>query len=336
VIRSITILLLLGLFFGGCSTQKVGHITLKSIKPNYAFTSDSIPAIPNYKDTDFWYLYQDDIESEIDVFFVHPTMYLSEENWNQPLEDSLVTAKTYRKSIRSQALLFDSIANLFAPRYRQATFYSFFDTDSNGVKALNVAYEDIKKAFIVYMSEVNNDRPLIIAGHSQGAFLAIRLLKEKEIQDLIGDKLIVAYLIGWPVLESDLKEIPYSFCQEADQTDCLCSWNTQKAHATLSSLSYAKGEKRYSTNPLSWTSDDKYYDKSYNHGALILKKDSMIFRPNYVGARNYKGILAIDRPKGKKELGIPRLSRNYHVYDIAFFYRNIQENALRRKEVFLK
>lgn len=334
--RYFSILIILFLSFEGCSTQQVGRVTLKGIKPSYAFVADSIPEKPDYKDVDYWYLYQYSEEHEVDVFFIHPTMYLSDQNWNQPLDDSLVTAKTFRKSIKSQALLFDSLANVFAPRYRHATFYSFFDPDNNGIQALDVAYEDIKEAFTVYMTEVNNDRPLIIAGHSQGSFLGIRLLKDKEIQDLIGDKLIVAYLIGWPVLESDSKEMPYSFCQTADQIDCICSWNSQKAHATVTSRSFGKGENRFSTNPLSWTMDSEYYDNSYNKGAMLLKGDSLIYRANYIGARNYKGILAIDRPKSKKELGIRRFSRNYHVYDIAFFYRNIQENAKRRKEVFLK
>ena len=334
--RQLTILFLLFLILGSCSTQKIGQLTLKGIKPDYTFNIDSIPAKPDYSSAEYWYLYQKEKESDVDVFFIHPTMYLSEQNWNQPLEDSVVTAKTCRKSIKSQALLFDSIANVFAPRYRHATFYSFFDADSNGVKALEVAYEDIKEAFLTYMEELNDNRPLIIVGHSQGSYLGIRLLKEKEIQELIGDKLIVAYLIGWPVLESDLKELPYLFCEDEDQLSCICSWNTQKAHATVTSRSYAKGEKMYSTNPLSWTSDNEYYDKSYNKGAMILKGDSLIYRANYVGARNYKGILAIDKPKNKKKLGIKRFSRNYHVYDIAFFYRNIKENARRRVEVFLK
>ena len=92
----------------------------------------------------------------------------------------------------------------------------------------------------------------------------------------------------------------------------------------------------YSTNPLSWTTDEKYYGPSYNLGAEILNGDSLFYMPNYIGARNYKGILAIDRPKDKKDLDIRRNSGNYHIYDVAFFYRNIQENAKLRKRMYFE
>jgi len=319
-----------------CSTQKIARVALRKIKPDYDFNKDSIPREPIYSEIDDWYLFQNKGQNEMDVFFLHPTTYMKKDNWNQLLGDSLISQKTIRKSIKSQAMLFDSIANLYAPRYRQATFYSFFDADSNGVEALDIAFSDVKKAFKYYMANENKGKPLIIAGHSQGSYLALRLLKDKEIQDLIGDKLVIAYLMGWPVLEHDLAEIPYSFCQDSLELSCLSSWNAQKAHSYFSIREYAKGEKMYSTNPLSWTLDENYYDKSYNKGALILKKDSLIFRPHYIGARNYKGILAIDRPRDKKELGIKRHSGNYHIYDVAFFYRNIQENAALRKRIFLE
>ena len=99
---------------------------------------------------------------------------------------------------------------------------------------------------------------------------------------------------------------------------------------------YANGVKMYSTNPLSWTTDENYYGPSYNLGAMILNGDSLIYRPHYIGARNYKGILAIDRPKEKGILNIRRHSGNYHIYDVAFFYRNIQENAKLRKRMYFE
>lgn len=319
-----------------CSTQKFAQITLKKINPKYTFTVDSIPTPPDYSNTDDWFLYQIEDSSEIDVFFIHPTTYKSDDNWNQPLEDSVNYAKTVRKSINPQALLFDSISNVFAPRYRQATFYSFFDADSNGVEALDVALNDIRTAFLYFIENANNNKPLIIAAHSQGSYHAMNLLKEKEIQELIGDRLIIAYLIGWPLRESDMKELPYAFCQDSTQLSCITSWNSQKEHATFSIKSYTKEEKVYSNNPLSWTSDSLYYDNSYNKGAYFLVEDSLVFRPNYIGAKNYNGILAVDKPKEKGKLNIRRYTRNYHAYDIAFFYRNILENAGFRKEVYLK
>lgn len=324
------------LILGACSAQKLGQVALKKMKPTYSFTNDSIPKAPDYADSNDWFLYQSEGNEEVDVFFIHPTTYQSSRNWNQPLEDSLNTAKTIRKSIEPQALLFDSIANVYAPRYRHATFYSFFDSDSNGVQALDLALGDIRSAFEYYMANENNGKALIIASHSQGSLLGIKLLKEKRIQDLIGDRLVIAYLIGWPVLESDLKAMPYTFCQDSTQFSCIASWNAQKKNAPVSMKSYSKDQKVFSTNPLSWTTDNSYYPKTSNLGAHLLVKDTVIIKPNYVGARNFKGYLAIDKPKAKKELKIRRFYGNYHVYDIAFFYRNLQVNAALRKKVYLE
>lgn len=314
----------------------MARIALKKIKPSYRFIQDSIPNPPDYSNSEDWFLYQSDDSSEMDVFFVHPTTYLNGSNWNQPQTDTINSAKTLRKSIRPQALLFDSIANVFAPKYRQATFYSFFDLDSNGSKALDLAFVDVKNAFRYYLENANNGNPIILAGHSQGSYQLLRLLKEKDVQEWIGDRLVIAYIIGWPVRESDLKELPYTFCEDSLQLSCITSWNSQKKHATITMKSYAEGEKVYTSNPLSWTSDEVYYDKSYNKGAYFLVEDSLVFRANYIGAQNYKGILGIDKPKEKGKLYIRKFSANYHVYDIAFFYRNLQENALLRKREFLK
>lgn len=314
----------------------MARIALKKIKPSYNYTKDSIPNVPDYAKSEDWFLYQSEDSSEVDVFFVHPTTYLNGSYWNQPIEDTINSAKTLRKSIRPQALLFDSIANVFAPKYRQATFYSFFDGDSNGVRALDLAFSDVKRAFTYYIENANNGRGIILAGHSQGSYQLLRLLKEKDIQELLGDRLVIAYIIGWPVKESDLKELPYTFCQDSLQLSCITSWNSQKKYASITMKSYAEGEKVYSNNPLSWTSDEVYYDKSYNRGAYLLVKDSLIFRANYIGAQNYNGILAIDKPKEKGKLYIRKFSANYHVYDISFFYRNLQENALLRRNQFLK
>lgn len=318
-----------------CSTQKLGRLVLQSIKPAYTFCSDSLPPAPDYSHKVDWFLFQDQKGMDIDVFYIHPTTYLSKENWNQPLTDSINVAKTKRKAIKAQAMMFDSIANIYAPMYRHATFYSFVDKDSNGVQALDLAYNDVKASFLYYLENENNGKPLMLAGHSQGSFLAMRLLQEKEIQEKIGDKLIVAYLIGWPFSENDISETPYVFCQDATDYNCIASWNAQKANSPVSMKSYKEGEEVYSINPLGWTTSEEYFDKSHNIGGLFLKGDSLIYRENYIGARNYKGILAVDKPKDKKELGIPKNRSNYHVQDIMFFYGNMKLNAVQRKRVFL-
>ena len=55
----------------------------------------------------------------------------------------------------------------------------FFDKNDNGQKALDVAYTDIENAFDYFIKKYNKNNPFIIAGHSQGALHANRLINRR-------------------------------------------------------------------------------------------------------------------------------------------------------------
>ena len=72
------------------------------------------------------------------------------------------------------------------------------DQNGDGGKALELAYQDVRAAFNYFINERNNGRPFIIAGHSQGAFHADRLLKAvagKALQQ----RLVAAYPVGFSI-----------------------------------------------------------------------------------------------------------------------------------------
>ena len=88
-------------------------------------------------------------------------------------------------------------------------YRSFYEpyTSNGGKKAGEIAYDDIRRAFIYYLNNFNNGRPIIIAGHSQGAYHCKTLLKEffdgKELQN----QLVAAYLPGTRVDIEEFKTI---------------------------------------------------------------------------------------------------------------------------------
>ena len=62
-------------------------------------------------------------------------------------------------------------------------------------EANDVAYNDIRRAFIEYFNEKNNDKKFIIASHSQGSYHAVRLLKELIFKRKdMREKLLLSYL----------------------------------------------------------------------------------------------------------------------------------------------
>ena len=58
------------------------------------------------------------------IFFVHPTSYLSRAAWNAPLDDEDANRRA-GLFVRGQASVFNAAGEVWAPRYRQATFGAF-------------------------------------------------------------------------------------------------------------------------------------------------------------------------------------------------------------------
>jgi hypothetical protein len=103
--------------------------------------------------------------------------------------------------LQSQASAFNSVGEIWAPKYRQATFGAFLTGEADAGKALDFAYRDVAAAFDEFVKE-SGDRPIILAGHSQGALHLERLLREKVAGKPIAKRIVAAYVVGWPISTS--------------------------------------------------------------------------------------------------------------------------------------
>ena len=132
------------------------------------------------------------------VFFIHPTSFLGRSRWNAALDD----AETNWRAglfVRSQASVFNEAGQVWAPRYRQATFGAFLTNAQAAQQALDLAYRDVASAFEQFLAEAG-DRPIILAGHSQGALHLVRLLHDRVANDVaLRRHIVAAYVVGWPV-----------------------------------------------------------------------------------------------------------------------------------------
>ncbi|MBC7884883.1 MAG: DUF3089 domain-containing protein [Saprospiraceae bacterium] len=269
---------------------------------------------------------------DADVFFIHPTTYTGEkgqDKWNSNLDDAELNRKTDEGTIRFQASAFNHAGRVFAPRYRQAHLYAYFTADTiSAKKAFDFAYKDVKEAFEYYLKYFNNDRPIIIASHSQGTNHAERLLTEYFDQKTLYKKLVISYLIGMPVAKDRFTDIKP--CIDSTDTGCFVSWRTfKKAYHLPKKLS---SDKICVTNPLSWKTDETYMPKSANKGTLLFKFNKIY--QNHVDAQVCKDILWSCKPKFPGSLFL--WTKNYHPADINLYYFNIRENALSRVKKFLE
>ncbi len=310
------------------------------------FNSTSVPPAPDYSSSNSWAAlpqmkdmadrvpnenYKDhQNDAQVDVFFLHPTTYSGKRSgWNASIEDAKLNEKTDQTTILYQASIFNGSGKVYAPRYRQVSLDRFYSGDKVSIEtALEIAYLDLKKAFQYYLDHYNNKRPIIIAAHSQGAFHAKKLLRDFFDGKSLQRKLVVAYVVGWPILENDFKTIPA--CESSYQTGCICSWRTSKyGHVPPR---YLTGDSIIVTNPLSWKTDEEFVSKENNKGAVLKNFNKVL--PQVVGAQIKNGLLWANKPKFPGSFLFNR--KNYHIVDFNFFYMDVRENAQRRVGAFWK
>ena len=165
-----------------------------------------------------------------DVFFIVPTLFTDRKNinWNSDIYDEEFTNILMNSSIKYQSTAWLDSGNLYSPHYRQAHFRVFdeYRWENGGEKAYNLAYEDIKRSFEIYLKHYNHGKPIIIAGHSQGSGHAIRLLRDFFDGKELKSKLIAAYLPGTKVTQDDFFDL--QLMNNPDETGGFVTWNTFK------------------------------------------------------------------------------------------------------------
>ena len=280
------------------------------------------------------------------IFFIHPTSYLNRAAWNAPLDDGEANDRA-ALFVRGQASVFSAAGEIWAPRYAQATFGAFLTEKPEGAQAIVAAYADVLAAFDSFVAAIDPKRPIILAGHSQGALHLTRLLKERVAGQPIARRIVAAYVVGWPVsIEADLPALGLPACADADATGCILSWQSFAEPAEPGAIREAfdktnglaelprKGTTLLCTNPINGTPDSAA-PASANLGTTKpssdLKTAEMI--KGAVPARCGKdGFLLIGDPPKMGPYTLP--GNNYHVYDYSLFWSNIRADAVRRTAAF--
>lgn len=291
----------------------------EKIRPKGKFAQLPKPPVPNYSDLKNWAAHPkvtdksdfapEGLESQsetaqADVFFVHPTTFFGSETWNAPIDDATSKEFIDELIIPGQASVFNAACKIYAPRYRQATFFSFLEGGANGRKALELAYGDVLRAFDYYLEHHNQGRPFFLAGHSQGTLHLMRLLEERiEHRDELRQQFVAAYAIGFrfPMdkFERTFKNIKAS--QNATDTGCVIGWDTyvtdgkpgqrlERAEIWYSTPDgKGKWERRsykrpLCINPLTWTPAKGVAEKEANKGAVNISLHKTSNQPVVIGA----------------------------------------------------
>lgn len=293
-----------------------------------------LPEKPNYGATENWSLMGKGEDKKVDVFYIHPTMYNQGRSWLADVSDKKINHEVDLWPIRHQASVFFDIGRVFAPRYRQAHYRVFVLGEKKCdlcVDAIEVAYEDVREAFLFWLKNIDEGKPIIIAGHSQGTLHAKRLLKEFFDGTPLGERLVTCYLLGWTIYEEDFEVL--ESCKSKEDINCYCTWMTYATGYTpswydkrmIAGLDIPK-----CINPMSWDCSGEVNDRK-DHLGILTEKRKLKYKGKLT-ARVHKGLLWLDAPH---VLGGKRLHKdNWHLGDYNLFYTNIKVNVEERVENF--
>ncbi len=310
------------------------------LQPDAPFSETTQPAAPDYADAAHWAALPTTFDNAdfvppgerdaqpqagVDVFYLHPTTYFSSAGWNQPHGDEESTEIIDTTILTNQASTFNGCCAVYVPRYRQATLFSFMDREGDGDKALEIAYSDVQAAFEHFLAEFNQGRPFIIAGHSQGAFHADRIIRELVLGTELEDRLVAAYVVGFEITEGGGLPI----CERPTQTGCQVNWNSMSPAAR----SYYALD-TICVNPLTWRTDGERADFAVNPGSMNFDTPPVV-EEGVADAQCLDGRLLVSELRSSSEWIMPFGEGNYHAYDYGLFYMSIRANAKMRTQAHL-
>lgn len=299
-------------------------------------TGTDAAAPPDYQESSAWVAQASTPDKPIDVFYVYPTIYSADAPPNMNVQDEALRS-TAENLMTTQAGVYSNEANLFAPFYRQMSMARLNpDEDMFQNEYFKLGYSDVSRAFTYYLEHLNQGRPFILAGHSQGSMALISLMQESFEDPELQERFVAAYLIGYSITPDILAAAPWMrTATGADDTGVIISYNTQAPGATGSPVLLPGA---FCINPLNWTTDGTPAGKELNLGAVFFKDGQSVIEreiSHYAGA-------TIDPDSGALDTVVPdELDVGgfppgiYHRFDYELWYRNLEANVTTRCNQFL-
>ena len=330
--------------------------------PRQPFQTYEKPIAPDYNSSEAWLaqadLTQDSYEHPSaggDVFVVVPSVYRGGKHWVLPSDDLKRKSKLQRIVRPNYVAPYGSAGRLFAPYYRQASLYTFMTTREDARKAQDFAYQDVKRAFKVFLKNSPPERPIILVGHNQGASHVQRLLSDFFMGDL-KKRLAVAYVIDYPlpldVFETTLKGLKP--CETADDTNCVAAFGAFMpgddviAKRFVSRLlvhdgqdySSVEGRPLLCVNPLLWNRSEDYAPQRLHLGGVAAEGLDPDMEPaamtKQVGAQCEDGILFVDKPKRRSLRRPLKVGGKFRTLPSNLFYEDLRVNAEKRVQSLIE
>jgi hypothetical protein len=302
-------------------------------------------ASPQYAKASNWLARPSHPTKKVDVFYLYPTSYFKR-NPSDPVISTINNpgmVEGAKTSFAQQATAFDTVANVYAPYYRQADAVTVLSSPlatQNQIVGGTPAH-DATAAFEYYIEHYNHGRPFILAGHSQGSNVLLFLLSGYLKQHpAVYHRMVAAYVIGYGVTRSYLAQNPQlKFATGATDTGVIVSWNTEAPGLTIKNPVVNPGS--IAINPITWTRSQRPASAAESLGSLLPNAAGKLVKvKHYADAR-------IDKRRGTivcstcsvslyapgKPGGFPK--GIFHIHDYPFYYFDLRQNAANRIQHYL-
>ncbi|MBN1290048.1 MAG: DUF3089 domain-containing protein [Actinobacteria bacterium] len=320
--------------------------------------SDKVPAtdsqgVPDYANSSNWLSLPANATKDVDVFFLGPTTY-QKPNENSPnicaIDDAQMRSAAKAK-FSCTATAFETEANIYSPYYRQSSADVLrLPPEQQSAIIEGDPTEDGLSAFDYYIKNLNNGRPFILAGHSQGSNVLIFMMADymKQNPDVY-KRMIAAYIIGYSVTPEYLAENPeLEFASGPDDTRVIISYNTVSQNLAMPDPVVMPGA--MVINPITWTREETLATAEQNLGGIevdpktgavvVDSKGNPLKVEHYADAQvnTVKGVLVCSTANpGELAPGNQMVESGvYHPFDYPFYYFDIRENARNRIARYMK
>lgn len=254
-------------------------------------------------------------EKDFDVFYLLPTCV-----WDRidSVGDTVYYADPLLSSDRLAMLpsfelaerIFGEDANFYSPYYRQLALQSW-RSDSLVSSRFHYSFADVKRAFDYYMDNVNQGRPFVLAGFSQGAKCVVELLKNLTADQC--RQLVAAYVIGYKVTASDTlnhKQIKPAV-GENDFGVTICYNSVANTDAICSVLAPSA----ICINPVNWTTSAEAAMLNDSVSVCVDKQYNVLIVDGADANNSYVKSLDFLFKKG-----------NYHLQELNYYHEILSKN----------
>jgi hypothetical protein len=298
--------------------------------------------VTDYTSGGAWLSWPAAADKAFDVFYLYPTAWEAKSGQG-PLcgADYRLMRSKARFLLAYQATAFSAGANLYAPYYRQYDARHLLTMDCRKRAELTRAepWADVRAAFEHYLAHCGGERPLVLAGHSQGAMLIKDLLYSflKNRPELIR-RLAVAYVIGFSVSRGELAANPeFPFARGAEDAGVIVSYNTESLGVHVDNPVVTPDSAVI--NPGSWVTSEEPAPADRSAGSRIIDRLGRLREmKNLADARLdlKRGVVVCSTFDQEAFYGADVQVINpfppgvLHIYDIALYYHDLRADVGRR------